>query len=245
MKMNKLAALIAVAVLVTGCENATDSARDGQDVAVSASELSTTEQKLSYIFGQNIGGQFKAEGMNVDVKAFAAGVQDAISEVEPKLDHDEVIAVLESFQQEQMAEREAQFRAQSEANKAEGDAFLAENAKKENVVTLESGLQYLIIEEGDGPSPGADDTVEVHYRGTLIDGTEFDSSHRRGMPATFGVNQVIPGWTEALQLMKEGAKWQLFIPPELAYGPGGTGGPIGPNQTLIFEVELLKASVEE
>ncbi|MCK9563940.1 MAG: FKBP-type peptidyl-prolyl cis-trans isomerase, partial [Bacteroidales bacterium] len=203
------------------------------------------EQKLSYIFGQNIGGQFKAEGMAVDVAAFSAGVQDAISDAEPRLDHDEVIAVLESFQQEQMAEREAQHNAQAETNKAEGDAFLAENAQKEGVVTLESGLQYLIIEEGDGPSPSAEDTVEVHYTGTLIDGTEFDSSHRRGMPASFGVNQVIPGWTEALQLMKEGAKWQLFIPPGLAYGPGGTGGPIGPNQTLIFEVELLKASVEE
>jgi len=245
MKMNKLAALIAVAVLVTGCEKAPDTAVNGAASELSSGKLSTTEQKLSYIFGQNIGGQFKAEGMDVDVAAFSAGVQDAISEAEPKLDHDEVIAVLESFQQEQMAEREAQYNAQAESNKAEGDAFLAENAQKEGVVTLDSGLQYLVIEEGDGPSPSAEDTVEVHYTGTLIDGTEFDSSHRRRVPASFGVNQVIPGWTEALQLMKEGAKWQLFIPPELAYGPGGTGGPIGPNQTLIFEVELLKASVEE
>lgn len=239
MKMNRLAALVALAVLVAGCEKAPEAKKD------EAVEITTKEQKLSYIFGQNIGGQFKAEGMDVDVTAFSAGVEDALSDAEPRLAQDDVIAVLESFQQEQIAEREAENSALADKNKAEGDAFLAENGKKEGVVTLESGLQYKIIEEGEGPSPGAEDTVEVHYTGTLIDGTEFDSSHRRGVPATFGVNQVIPGWTEALQLMKEGAKWQLVIPPGLAYGPGGTGGPIGPNQTLIFEVELLKAKVEE
>ena len=112
------------------------------------------------------------------------------------------------------------------------------------MVTTESGLQYQIVEEGTGPTPASSDTIEVHYTGTLLDGTEFDSSYRRGVPATFGVDQVIPGWTEALQLMKEGAKWKLFIPSSLAYGPGGTGGPIGPNQTLIFDVELLDASVD-
>ena len=239
MKMNRLAALVALAVLVAGCEKAPEAKKD------EAVEITTKEQKLSYIFGQNIGGQFKAEGMDVDVTAFSAGVEDALSDAEPRLAQDDVIAVLESFQQEQIAEREAENSALADKNKAEGDAFLAENGKKEGVVTLESGLQYKIIEEGEGPSPGAEDTVEVHYTGTLIDGTEFDSSHRRGVPATFGVNQVIPGWTEALQVMKEGAKWQLVIPPGLAYGPGGTGGPIGPNQTLIFEVELLKAKVEE
>ena len=239
MKMNRLAALVALAVLVAGCEKAPEAKKD------EAVEITTKEQKLSYIFGQNIGGQFKAEGMDVDVTAFSAGVEDALSDAEPRLAQDDVIAVLESFQQEQIAEREAENSALADKNKAEGDAFLAENGKKEGVVTLESGLQYKIIEEGEGPSPGAEDTVEVHYTGTLIDGTEFDSSHRRGVPATFGVNQVIPGWTEALQVMKEGAKWQLVIPTGLAYGPGGTGGPIGPNQTLIFEVELLKAKVEE
>ncbi|MFA5547918.1 MAG: FKBP-type peptidyl-prolyl cis-trans isomerase [Porticoccaceae bacterium] len=239
MKMNRLAALVALAVLVAGCEKAPEEKKDD------TVEITTKEQKLSYIFGQNIGGQFKAEGMDVDVTAFSAGVQDALSDAEPKLAQDDVIAVLESFQQEQIAAREAENSALADKNQAEGDAFRAENGKKEGVVTLESGLQYKILEEGDGPSPAAEDTVEVHYTGTLIDGTEFDSSHRRGVPATFGVNQVIPGWTEALQLMKEGAKWQLVIPPALAYGPGGTGGPIGPNQTLIFEVELLKAKVEE
>ena len=174
MKMNRLAALVALAVLVAGCEKAPEAKKD------EAVEITTKEQKLSYIFGQNIGGQFKAEGMDVDVTAFSAGVEDALSDAEPRLAQDDVIAVLESFQQEQIAEREAENSALADKNKAEGDAFLAENGKKEGVVTLESGLQYKIIEEGEGPSPGAEDTVEVHYTGTLIDGTEFDSSHRRG-----------------------------------------------------------------
>lgn len=240
MKITSLAAVVTLAVFVAGCEKPPEGKKEAAAV-----EITTKEQKLSYIFGQNIGGQFKAEGMDVDVAAFSAGVEDALSEAEPKLKQDDVVAVLESFQQEQIAQREAETTAMAEKNKTEGDVYRAENAAKEGVVTLESGLQYKILEEGEGSSPSAEDTVEVHYTGTLLDGTEFDSSHRRGVPATFGVNQVIPGWTEALQLMKEGAKWQLVIPPDLAYGPGGTGGPIGPNQTLIFEVELLKASVEE
>ena len=131
----------------------------------------------------------------------------------------------------------------AEANKKEGEEFLASNKTKEGVVTTASGLQYKVITAGTGPSPKASDKVSVHYRGTLIDGTEFDSSYRRGEPVSFPVKGVIAGWTEALQLMKEGAKWELYIPSELAYGPGGTGGPIGPNATLIFEVELLQASV--
>ena len=240
MKLTSLAAVVTLAVFVAGCEKPAEPKKEEPTV-----EITTKEQKLSYIFGQNIGGQFKSEGMDVDVAAFSAGVEDALNEAEPKLKQDDVVAVLESFQQEQIAEREAETTAMADKNKAEGDAYRAENGAKEGVVTLDSGLQYKIIEEGKGASPAAEDTVEVHYTGTLLDGTEFDSSHRRGVPATFGVNQVIPGWTEALQLMKEGAKWQLVIPPELAYGPGGTGGPIGPNQTLIFEVELLKASVEQ
>ncbi|KJS04955.1 MAG: hypothetical protein VR73_13335 [Gammaproteobacteria bacterium BRH_c0] len=243
MKLTSLAAVVTLAVFVAGCEKQAETKQE--EVAEATVEITTKEQKLSYIFGQNIGGQFKSEGMDVDVAAFSAGVEDALSEAEPKLKQDDVVAVLESFQQEQIAAREAEATEMAEKNKAEGDAYRSENSAKEGVVTLESGLQYKIIEEGTGASPSAEDTVEVHYTGTLIDGTEFDSSHRRGVPATFGVNQVIPGWTEALQLMKEGGKWQLVIPPDLAYGPGGTGGPIGPNQTLIFEVELLKASVEE
>jgi FKBP-type peptidyl-prolyl cis-trans isomerase len=143
-----------------------------------------------------------------------------------------------------MAEQEASAKLVAETNIKEGEAFLAENAKKEGVVVLESGLQYKILTAGTGAIPTPENTVEVHYKGTLLDGTEFDSSFKRGVPAQFGVTQVIPGWVEALQLMKEGAKWELYVPADLAYGPGGTGGLIGPNQTLIFEVELLKASVD-
>jgi FKBP-type peptidyl-prolyl cis-trans isomerase len=142
------------------------------------------------------------------------------------------------------AEQQEAVSAQSDSNAAEGAAFLAENAKKEGVVTTDSGLQYKIMNTGVGPKPTADSTVEVHYAGRLLDGTEFDSSVKRGVPTQFGVTQVIPGWTEVLQLMPEGSKWEVYIPSNLAYGPGGTG-PIGPNSTLIFEVELLQANVSE
>ena len=238
MKLKTIASALIIAGALTGCE------QGGETPAEKEVNLETKEQKLSYIFGQNIGGQFKAEGVEVDVDAFSEGVSDALSDAEPRLKQEDVLAVLEEFQQEQISQREAENAEAAEKNKAEGEAFLAENAKKEGVVTTESGLQYQIVEEGTGPTPASSDTVEVHYTGTLLDGTEFDSSYRRGVPATFGVDQVIPGWTEALQLMKEGAKWKLFIPSSLAYGPGGTGGPIGPNQTLIFDVELLDASVD-
>lgn len=236
MKMKTLAAVIACAAVLVACSE------PKQDTET---RIESEDQKLSYIFGQNVGGQFKAEGVALDVKAFAAGVEDALSEAEPKLKEDEVMAVLQSFQEKQTAQREAEQNALAEKNKAEGDAYLAENATKDGVITLDSGLQYRIVEEGTGPSPAADDVVEVHYSGRLVDGTEFDSSVKRGVPASFGVNQVIPGWTEALQLMKEGGKWELVIPPSLAYGPGGTGGTIGPNATLIFDVELLKVTPAE
>jgi len=242
MKMKTLATLVALAVLVAGCDKAPDEAKtDVEDIVA----LETQEQKLSYIFGQNIGSQFKTEAMDIDISVFSQGVKDALDEAEPKLAEDEVMTVLQKFQEEKMAEHQKMFDEQTTKNKAEGDAFLQENAAKEDVVTLESGLQYKVISEGEGEAPSADSVVEVHYKGTLIDGTEFDSSFKRGVPATFGVNQVIPGWTEALMLMKEGAKWELYIPPSLAYGPGGAGGMIGPEQTLIFEVELLNANAEE
>jgi len=241
MKIKTLAALVALAVLVVGCDKApTEKTTEAPPL-----ELNTQEKKLSYIFGQNIGSQFKNETMKIDVDVFAMGVKDAVNDVEPKLAEAEVMEALQKFQEEKMAEQQKSFDEASEKNIAEGEAFMTENAKQEGVVTLDSGLQYKIIEEGEGAVPTENSTVEVHYKGTLIDGTEFDSSFKRGVPATFGVTQVIPGWTEALMLMKEGAKWELYIPPSLAYGPGGAGGLIGPEQTLIFEVELLKANVEE
>lgn len=239
MKMKSLATLVALTALVAGCD------KSPEEETAKAVALETQEQKLSYIFGQNIGSQFKTETVKIDVDVFSQGIQDALAGVEPRLKEEEVMSVLQTFQEEKMAEQQKVFEELSTKNKAEGDAFLAENGKKEGVVTLESGLQYKVISEGEGPVPTADSTVEVHYKGTLVDGSEFDSSFKRGVPATFGVNQVIPGWTEALMLMKEGAKWELYVPPSLAYGPGGAGGQIGPEQTLIFEVELLKANVEE
>ena len=254
MRIKLLATLVAVAALSAGCDQqgggqesdaVTGAPEAAGERAGKAVSFETQEEKLSYIFGQNIGSQFKAETIDIDIEIFAQGVEDALTGAEPKLAEEEVMAVLESFQAEKMAEQQEVFDELSATNKAEGEAFLAENAGKEGVVTTESGLQYKVVSEGEGPSPTEESTVEVHYKGTLIDGTVFDSSYERGTPATFGVNQVIPGWTEALPMMKEGGKWELYIPPSLAYGPGGAGNMIGPEQTLIFEVELLDANVEE
>lgn len=202
-------------------------------------------KKISYIMGMNIGTQISNESFQVDLPALRTGIEDAVAKREPRLSEAEVTSTIEAFQAKIRAEQEQAAQIVADNNAQEGSTFLAENAKKEGVVVLDSGLQYKVLTEGTGPIPSADNVVEVHYKGTLIDGTEFDSSYSRGEPARFGVNQVIPGWVEALQLMKEGAKWELYVPAELAYGSGGTGGLIGPNQTLIFEVELLKASVSE
>ncbi len=239
MKLKLLAGAIAVSVLMAGCSQDTEKAETGP------AELETQEQKLSYIFGQNIGGQFKSEEMEVDMAAFSAGMEDALTEAEPRLSEDEARATLEAFQQQSMAEQEEAQAELAASNKEAGEKFLAEKAGEEDVVVLDSGLQYQVLEEGSGASPGPEDEVEVHYHGTLIDGTEFDSSVSRGEPARFQVDQVIPGWTEALQLMEEGAKWKLFIPPSLAYGPRGAGQYIGPNETLVFEVELLGVNPED
>ena len=225
-----------------GCEEATKPKTDTSVAAAVA--LESEMQKVSYIMGTNIGSQIKGEAFDVDIPSLTLGLNDAVEGNKPKLSETEINAVIEAFQAKVMAEQEASAKLVAETNIKEGEAFLAENAKKEGVVVLESGLQYKIVEAGTGEVPTAENTVEVHYKGTLLDGTEFDSSFKRGVPAQFGVTQVIPGWVEALQLMKEGAKWELYVPADLAYGPGGTGGLIGPNQTLIFEVELLKASVD-
>ncbi len=249
MKINRLACVLAVAVALAGCDQQAkrETAASAEKETAGLAELTTHDQKLSYLFGQNIGGQMSAEKINIDPAAFSRGLSDAIAGNESALSQEEVMAVMQAFQQEQMAARKAQAEAAAKLaaeNNAKSEAFLTENAGKEGVVTLDSGLQYKVLVEGSGPTPAADAMVEVNYKGTLIDGTEFDSSFKRGQPAQFIVTQVIPGWTEALQLMKEGSKWELYIPPSLAYGPGGTGGPIGPNQALIFEVELLRAAVD-
>jgi FKBP-type peptidyl-prolyl cis-trans isomerase len=190
--------------------------------------------------GVGLGERMAQESFTIDVDAFSAGVRHVLEQQDRLMSQEEIMAEMQAFQQKLIAEQQAEMAAAAEANKAAGEAFLAENGQKEGVVTTESGLQYRVITQGEGEIPGAEDTVEVHYAGTLLDGTEFDSSYKRGSTVSFPVNGVIPGWTEALQLMPVGSKWKLFIPSDLAYGPGGTGGgPIGPNETLVFEVELV------
>jgi len=200
--------------------------------------LETFEQKVSYCVGLDVGKAMKAQAVDLEVEAFNEGVKDAVSGTKPRFDAKERAEIIASYEQQIQKARQAS----EQSNEEAGMSFLAENATKEGVVALPSGLQYKVLTAGTGASPAKTDRVTVHYRGTLIDGTEFDSSYSRGRPATFGVDRVIPGWTEALQLMKEGAKWQLFIPAKLAYGERGAGGAIGPGQTLIFEVELIEVA---
>jgi FKBP-type peptidyl-prolyl cis-trans isomerase FklB len=202
--------------------------------------LTTDKQKASYAIGMNVGSGLHRQGVDLDDAALLQGMKDALSGGKTLLTEEEARAALTKLQGEMQAKMQAKAAQEGEANKKEGDAFLAANKTKEGVVTLPSGLQYKILKEGNGPKPTASDSVVCNYKGTLINGTEFDSSYKRGEPATFPVTGVIKGWTEALQLMPVGSKWQLFIPPDLAYGPRGTpGGPIGPNATLVFEVELI------
>ncbi|MBZ5489367.1 MAG: FKBP-type peptidyl-prolyl cis-trans isomerase [Acidobacteriia bacterium] len=202
--------------------------------------LTTSKQKASYAIGMNWGTGLHRQAIDVDSAALIQGMKDALAGGKTLLTEDEARSALMQLQKEMQEKQQAKAAQEGEANKKEGDAFLAANKTKQGVVTLPSGLQYKILKEGSGPKPTATDSVVCNYKGTLINGTEFDSSYKRGEPATFPVTGVIKGWTEALQLMPVGSKWQLFIPPDLAYGPRGTpGGPIGPNATLIFEVELV------
>lgn len=213
---------------------------------VSAEEnllLKNQKDKVSYIIGMEIGGNLKRQSVEIDPEMLAKGIKDALSGAKPLLTEQEARETMTAFQKEMMAKHAEVMKTLGEKNKKEGEVFLAENKKKEGVTTLPSGLQYKVIKAGTGKKPKSTDTVTVNYRGTLIDGTEFDSSYRRGEPASFGVSGVIPGWTEAMQLMQEGAKWQVVVPPNLAYGEKGAGPNIGPNATLIFEIELI--SIQE
>jgi FKBP-type peptidyl-prolyl cis-trans isomerase FklB len=229
--MKRMVALSAAAVLLmaSGC-----TAQEKKP------ELNSLKDKISYGIGLNIGKDFKEQSIDIDVKLLARGINDSLTGSEPALTEEQMREAFEAFQKEMVAKQEAKSKELADKNQTAGEAFLAENAKKEGVVTLPSGLQYKVIEEGSGKTPKASDTVTVNYRGTLATGEEFDSSYKRGEPATFPVSGVIAGWTEALQLMKEGAKWQLVIPPSLAYGERAAGPVIGPNSTLVFEVELIK-----
>lgn len=197
--------------------------------------------KISYALGLSMGNNFRASGIQeINVQDFADGVAAVFYGSTPKMTYDEAKEEIRKYFEAMEARQREEASKMGEVNRKAGEAFLLENGKRAEVKTTASGLQYEVITEGDGAIPTAADQVEVHYTGKLIDGTVFDSSVERGMPATFGVTQVIPGWVEALQLMKAGSKWRLFIPSELAYGPQGAGGVIGPHATLIFDVELLK-----
>ena len=208
------------------------------DTSLTKDDLDTLDKKLSYVIGYNMQQQFNQDGIILDVEAITAGIR-TLSEDEALLSEDEIGQLYSDIQKRARDQQEEKKRVLGEANKAEGEAYLAGNASREGVITTESGLQYRVLEEGNGAKPSATDNVTVQYKGTLIDGTVFDSSYDRGRPENFPVNGVIPGWIEGLQLMSVGAKYEFAIPSELAYGPVGTGAFIGPNATLLFTVELI------
>ncbi len=197
--------------------------------------------KLSYALGMSMGHNFMGSGIKeLNVQDFANGVAAVYEGKKPEMTYDEAKQTVQAFFMQLEKEMQEANQKAAKQNREIGEAFLSENAKREGVKTTASGLQYEVLESGNGAQPTANDRVEVHYTGKLIDETVFDSSVERGVPATFGVTQVIPGWVEALQLMHEGDKWRLYIPSDLAYGPNGAGGLIGPDTTLIFDVQLLR-----
>ena len=205
--------------------------------AYSDDTVKTDAQKFSYAIGFQIGQNLKTQGLgDIDVKALSQAIGDVLKDQKLKLSMDEMQKVVQSKQEKMQAERNAK----GDKAKEAGEKFLAENKKKPGIITLDSGIQYKVITEGKGKKPTVNDSVVAHYRGTLIDGTEFDSSYKRGEPATFPLNGVIKGWQEVLPLMAEGSKWQVYIPSGLAYGPRGAGANIGPNESLIFDIELVK-----
>lgn len=232
--MIKPIAAVSAVLALSACQP-----QEATETVAAELQLETPNQRLSYGVALGLGRNMANDGMSVDVDAFAAGLRDAMTGSPQRLSDEEIQQEMIAFQERITEEREATTQALAEANALAATTFLTENGSREGVMTTESGLQYEIVTEGEGASPGLEDSVEVHYRGTLIDGTEFDSSYARGEPVTFGVGQVISGWTEALQLMQVGDKYKLYIPSELAYGAGGAGDRIGPNSALIFEVELL------
>lgn len=208
--------------------------------AVANDKLETEKDKISYVIGLQIAGSLVQIKDEVDLKVLMRGIETGLSGQEPAISEEEAMAVQQAFGQRLQAKREGEMQAAAKKNREDGEAFMAANKSKPGVQTTASGLQYKVETQGTGARPAATDTVKVHYTGTLLDGTKFDSSVDRGQPAQFALNQVIPGWTEALQLMPAGSKYTLWLPSELAYGENGTPGPIGPNATLVFEVELIE-----
>lgn len=205
-------------------------------------QLTTDTDRVSYVLGLSSGRRLRETKLEINAEAYARGFRDGFAGSEPMLDEQERLQAMQTFHRRRLARQAEEVESREKEateNRKEAERFLAQNKKREGVKTLANGLQYEILREGDGPRPGPKDTVTVNYRGTLPDGTVFDSSYQRGEPATFPVDGVIPGWTEALQMMRKGAKWKLYIPPDLAYGERGARDTIGPNQLLVFEVELL------
>lgn len=232
MTVRRLPALVCALFAVSACSNAGGNAFEN-------APLDSDDQKASYAIGLNVGGQLADTRDRLDRQAFLRGVNDALEANDPAVPREELQTVLQTFGQEIQAEAAEARAAAAQANIAEGEEFLAENASREEVTVTDSGLQYEVLREGDGATPTAEDRVRLHYRGTLIDGTEFDSSYE-GDPVTFNAGGLISGFTEALLMMQEGAHWRIYIPSDLAYGPGGSGPAIGPNATLIFEIELFE-----
>jgi FKBP-type peptidyl-prolyl cis-trans isomerase FklB len=209
------------------------------DASTAPLSLTSDKDKTSYSIGVDLGNKLKSQSIDVDTGILMRGMKDGMSGAKPLMSDDDMHAALNALSAQIRQKQTAMLKDMADKNKSEGDTFLAENKTKEGVVALPSGLQYKVLKAGDGPKPTAADSVVCNYKGTLISGKEFDSSYKRGQPATFPVGGVIKGWTEALQLMPVGSKWQLFIPPDLAYGERGAGADIQPDSTLIFEVELM------
>ncbi|MGC2208697.1 MAG: FKBP-type peptidyl-prolyl cis-trans isomerase [Candidatus Korobacteraceae bacterium] len=240
LKLTSAAILFTLGVTLSGGAIAQQTPAAKADAgASSSSELKTQKDKASYAIGTSIGRSLQRDGIEVDPNLLLRGLNDQLSGGKLLLNEEETKAALTTLQEEARAKKEAEMKALGEANQKEGEAYLAANKAKEGVVTLPSGLEYKVIKQGDGPKPTPSDMVECNYRGTLINGKEFDSSYKRGKPATFPVSGVIKGWTEVLQLMPVGSKYQVVIPADLAYGQRGPSADIGPNATLIFEIELL------
>ena len=227
----RTASVLALSLMALGA----CSAPDGGPVT-----LESDDQKASYGIGLNMGGQLGPAESRIDMDALMAGIRDGMNGAEPQLAQEEIQAALQALTEAVREEESARMAEAAETNRAEGETFLAENAAKDGIMVTASGLQYEVIREGEGPKPAATDQVSIHYKGTLLDGTQFDSSYDRGQPSTFGVGGVIPGVAEGLQLMSVGSHYRFFIPSDLGYGPQGTQGDIGPNATLIFEVEMLE-----
>ncbi len=237
----------AITLFVSSCQQVGEQhSKPAEKKEITKADLKTEDDNISYSLGFSMGSRFIRDGLDINLEMFQEGIKDGFTGSKQILNEEEMQKTMMALQQKMMAKRQTEHmkemeerKSLGEANKEKGEKFLEVNKAKEGVTTLESGLQYKILKKGTGASPKATDTVKCHYKGTTIDGEEFDSSYKRGEPATFALNRVIKGWTEGLQLMKEGGKWLFFVPSELAYGEKGAGANIGPNEVLIFEVELL------